>query len=250
MNSNYIISVFICVLILSCQNDSRELKEDIFACSFNKLKSSTKLEESEKSNTIKIDARIQANLKKLTSIGGELSISDSIVLNRIKEKSINTAIYSSEFLEKHNGIVEVLCSIEREMKDTTLSMENRNRLREDLWEKRTMYFNLLIGSNSGNTIRDEKRNNREQNQVRERAESMKEISLYIDADLFDVSSFKVDGKPVSLLPESTNTNIRFMVKADRKEVTLELSIIDGESCKKQFFIGEQRKKYVFHFSAC
>lgn len=240
-----ILIYLIVIFSYSCNKKDDTTEGNLFRCSFKELENFIQSKESENGNTVTIDAVIKGNIKKLIEIEGEVSFSDSIIVNSAKEKSTRFANYSTGFIEKHNGIVQILCSIEKEFLDTILNNYEKQYLRKDLWDKRSVYFNFLIQEGTkqkskSTKITDEKRAKFYKEKI--------EISLYVDVKKYDLSSTIINGEKVSFISTSTQNNLRFYVQENN--FTLQLTTITGKTCTKQYSLNGHNTKYVIQFSEC
>ena len=143
---SYVLFLFCGVLI--CCNSEEDVPTDAsYDCSFSKLENYTKTESEGFEHSLKVEGVLKANFKKISSFTGEVSVEDSIVFDRMFREETNGVAYSDSFLEKHNAIIDILCSIENDLRDSVLSEEEITVLKNSFWNKRDRYFDLLIGDN-------------------------------------------------------------------------------------------------------
>jgi hypothetical protein len=137
-------------LIGGCNNDTKEAS----SCSYEKLVSESVQTNSTNGHKIslEIEGKILANIKKLGDVEGKFRASDSIYLNLVSEIKKQTVNYSDEFLATHNAIVQILCDIENQIQDSTLNTEQRAKLFQEKMDRRTEYFDFLLGKASKTTI--------------------------------------------------------------------------------------------------
>lgn len=137
-------------LIGGCGNDTKEAS----SCSYEKLVSESVQTNSTNGHkvSLEIEGKILANIKKLGAVEGKFRASDSIYLNLVSEIKKQTVNYSDEFLATHNAIVQILCDIENQLKDSTLNTEQRAKLFQEKMDRRTEYFDFLLGKTSKTTI--------------------------------------------------------------------------------------------------
>lgn len=156
----YLIIFIVSLVGISCKNTSEqknELKENK-ACPYEALVSET-LSSSYVNGiqmNIDLEGKVLTNVKKLLNIEGKLRLNDSIFLNIEKALKTRSVMYSSDFLEIHNSLTQILCAIETDIANTT-DLNLKARLTEDKMRKRTEYFDFLLGKttvfNSKNELR-------------------------------------------------------------------------------------------------
>lgn len=195
-------------------------KSDLFPashCSFSKYEKYNLNISQNNSNELNLNGLVGANLKALKGFDLSLGIIDSFNSGAnitINKESIN---YSDKFAERHNTIVDILCSITDEMKDTTLTLSEKSRLREFFWEKRNIYFDLILNDKSINTeLKVSKKDSLRKNEnttlgdlnVNDSDVTNKTIHLY--SKDFNVSLFSfilIDGKEHLKNRPSFNANL-------------------------------------------
>lgn len=111
-------------------------------CSFKELKNTNTTSIKSTEYTAGLKGVIKGNLTKLLADGeveakGGVKISDFINI-------AENVIYTPEFIERHNAIVQVLCSIEADLNHPKIPQEQISELFKDKKKKRDEYFALLI----------------------------------------------------------------------------------------------------------
>lgn len=148
------ILMFFLLSILACKTDHPTLNnyKTISECPLKEITNRTSQEKIADGTQINgvIKAELEANMNKfIKSPSGKLEIQlfDTTNANLIKKELTETIQYSSDFLEKHNSIVQIICSIYDDLSDTTLSKVSRELLEKEKIKKRTEYFNFLLDQN-------------------------------------------------------------------------------------------------------
>jgi hypothetical protein len=137
--------IVLCVIILaSCKNNPKKSEE---SCAYQELSSKSSITETSNGHklNIEVEGKIMANLKKLADIEGRAKANDSIYIDVEKSIKKKDVTYPTDFLQTHNAIIQILCDIETQLKDATLTPTDKSRLLNDKIEKRTIYFNFLLG---------------------------------------------------------------------------------------------------------
>jgi hypothetical protein len=131
---------------LSEKNSSDEQKMDN-DCSYKRLVSYESKEKTSEGHSLVLgfELAIKPNIKKLAEGDIDAKITDTTFIKRVEKMYTESAKYSSEFIERHNAIVDMLCSIERDLKDTTLNDTIKQKLFEDRIRYRGDYMKFLIG---------------------------------------------------------------------------------------------------------
>lgn len=145
------IIIIIAILTYSCKSDKQKTTKitTSFECPYQEITISEVDEEynngSKLSAGLKID--LESNMKLLKKIGeGKINIEvrDTTVLNNVSKQISKKTLYSTNFMGTHNSIIQILCAIEKDLQDSTLSDITRNTLVNEKIKKRTDYFNFLI----------------------------------------------------------------------------------------------------------
>lgn len=143
--------VFISFLFFfSCSGDRgrdvNSLQEN--QCSYQELLSTRSKEQYEdgRKSVKNIAIQLEANTKllKLGKGAFQLGIEDTLNIDNITKNVSQEVVYSSNFVERHNSIIQILCAIEKDLLDTTISKLTRRILYEEKIRKRSDYFNLLL----------------------------------------------------------------------------------------------------------
>jgi hypothetical protein len=196
------------LLIYSCKSDQHtsEKATSSFDCPYQKIEISETNEQhndgSKLSGGIKIN--LESNTELLKKIGkGEINIefSDTTVLNNITKQISKKTLYSANFMETHNSIIQILCSIEKDLQDTTLSNISRDALLIEKIKKRTDYFNFLLSSRD--SITSEKKNTPRINKRTENISESKGQKSGITANKINVGD---DEKSSITINRVTSTN--------------------------------------------
>jgi hypothetical protein len=93
---------------------------------------------------LELKGKVMANVKKLADVEGGIGASDSIYLNLERKLEKKEVRYPDDFLATHNGIIQILCDIEKQLQDSTLSRDFKNRILEEKLKYRSDYFNFLL----------------------------------------------------------------------------------------------------------
>jgi hypothetical protein len=154
-----IISAF---LIYSCKSDQHTSEKATSSsdCPYQEIEISENNEQYNDGNKFSggIKINLESNMELLKKNGkGEITIevSDTTILNNVAKQISKKTLYSANFMETHNSIIQILCSIEKDLQDTTLSSITRDALLIEKVKKRTDYFNFLLASRD--SITDEKK---------------------------------------------------------------------------------------------
>ncbi len=232
----------------ACSNDSSIAKEEKeFNCSFEFLEKSTINSKRQSGNTARIDATINGNLNKFASLNGKLSISDTFFVKRIDVSEYEMKDYTTEFMQKHNAIINVLCAIEKQLEVGKISDSLRLEIQLNLIEKYNQYFNLTISEFNSSSHNEEKEI--KNIQVKDRKIEVNYLaSLYIDKGVFIVSDTKLNGDLLHRSGNSTSTNIRFKTK--HKNITLEFIKKNGETCTYNYQLSSKKNANVFTILPC
>jgi hypothetical protein len=175
MKKIIIITVF---LIHACKSDRHKSEEisSSFDCPFQEIEISETNEKynegSKLSGRLKID--LESNMKLLKISKGEINfeVNDTTILNNVSKQISKKTLYSRNFMETHNSIIQILCSIEKDLQDTTLSNGLRDILMNEKIKKRTDYFNFLLSSRD--SITNNKKNTSRINSINKRTENLSE----------------------------------------------------------------------------
>ena len=143
--------ISIIILLNSCKSDKPVIEEvgSNFDCPYKEILMSEISEEC--NNGSKISASLKVNLesnakliKKIGKGGVNLEFNDTTILNDVHKQISKKTLYSTGFLETHNSIIQILCSIEKDLQDTTISSVTRDALMNEKIKRRTDYFNFLL----------------------------------------------------------------------------------------------------------
>lgn len=201
-------------LIYSCKSD-KQMTEDVvsnFDCPYKEIVTSETIEEYNSGSKISVGLKVdlESNMKLIEKIGEgavNLEVNDTTVLNNIYKQISKKTLYSASFLETHNSIIQVLCSIEKDLQDTTISSTIKAALMNEKIKKRTDYFNFLlenrdsIVSENKKTSEIKKRSRRVENSSRSEGQKSG-----ITANRVNTSDTKRDEDNSTILNRVTSIN--------------------------------------------
>jgi len=87
---------------------------------------------------------VKTNLRKLANLDVEGNYGDTSILNYIKTVEKTTSNYTQDYIFQHNSIIQILCAIEKDLQDSTLSDFNKELLFKEKLNKRAEYFDFLL----------------------------------------------------------------------------------------------------------
>ena len=239
--------IIICQLCFfgGCQDKSPNEVEP-FQCSYFELKNQEIEVKNEGGNFIKgdIEFAIEGNLKKLGNAEFETSISDSSIVNYNSTTERYMTNYETGFISKHNSIIQVLCAIDRDLQDTTLSVENRDLLFREKLSRRAEYFELLLGNEKSdktarkvlpkkkaindNHIKESTKDEVVKKTIKERIE----ISIQLDEKSNGYSEIFLNNAKAPLSPNSTPKNPRVYVTSNKtKPQLIQVITRNGNVCE-------------------
>jgi hypothetical protein len=135
-------------LCSSCttDGDKGKMANNPFDCPYEALVSIEETEKLKEGSTLtgNLEFVIKSNLKKLGEGTATIGGTDTSFLGRVDRIYSERTNYSTEFLETHNSIIQLLCAIEKDLKDTSTSETVKELLFREKIEKRTQYFNFLL----------------------------------------------------------------------------------------------------------
>ena len=142
--TNYLILIILGFAFLQCQKSQPNSRLN---CSFELLRSESVTSTTSDGHRIGLEAevKIKSNVKKLATLEGTVKASDSIDINVEKTLSKREVNYPSDFLAKHNAIINLLCALETKLKDTTLPSDERLVLMQQLSKGIDQYLEVLFG---------------------------------------------------------------------------------------------------------
>lgn len=232
----------------ACSNDSSVAKkEKEFNCSFEFLEKSIINSKRQSGNTAIIGATINGNLNKIASLNGKLNISDTLFIKRIDVSEYKMKDYTTEFMQKHNTIINIICAIEKQLEIGKIPDSLQLGIQLNLIEKYDQYFNLAVSEFNSSSHNEEKEIKNTQAKDR-KIEVNYLASLYIDKGVFIVSDTKLNGDLLNRSGNSTSTNIRFKTK--HKNVTLEFTKKNGEICTYNYQLSSKKNANVFTILPC
>ena len=137
---------FLVVSIFAACNHEKEKKEKnqyLNFCSFSELKNIEikEIKSNENKNDFKIGLGIHIDKFFIDLKGLDYNyLSEDVNSTEIVEN----ITYSSERLSQHNQLCQILCSLEKDLRDTLVESERRGELRQSYDELRINYANFLL----------------------------------------------------------------------------------------------------------
>ena len=150
-----IIIMLFFLFVFACSDVEKPIQtsDNVSDCSFSKLKDIIISKEIKNGQEITIKGAIEANIDILKKKFGnvEISIEDNIALNKTIETIDERITYDQKFRSNHDAIVQILCSLEKDLEKEKLETERKKKLFDDYDEMRRKYFRYLIGERQKNT---------------------------------------------------------------------------------------------------
>lgn len=249
------ISWILALLLLSCNADKVSDKpvEKGFECSYQELNSINNSETSKNGNTANgsVEFTIKSNLEKLGKIELGINASDTLDVERVDKILKASTSYSTEFFERHNSIVQILCDIEKDLKDTTLSLSSRELLFKEKIEKRTQYFDFIL--ERGLSIEEKIGKKRNKNEKKDTVEKERDVKIENKGNLSMYQSGGVVNQttiasPKEQFPEKEKLEIVKNINLKYKEIGQEgwtcVAVTANKNNPKSFELSEDLKSFL------
>ncbi len=140
-------TIVVIFLTFSCagEREPKQKNTDESGCRFKKLKNVEHYTNRQDGtiNSAKLATDLSTRFKKFGEINVKFADSLVIINNLIKDSSKTSEIYSRAVIERYNQIVPILCNFYDGYKDTTLTKEYRQKMREKLDSLAEDFYNFI-----------------------------------------------------------------------------------------------------------
>lgn len=234
----FIFSIIGALIFCTCKNrQGPKERDDHKNCVYEKLQNEegTRVETNSKDNVNKIRITLSNNLKKLLPIelGGEIQNEYRYISAKL-DSIISKELYSEDFLQRHNAIVQILCDIEKDLNRYEFDSVKVEKLLADKGSKRDLYFNFLLdfGKNTDDSTEvpgqeTERKENKSNNQNFEKL-----VSIQLNDQSKGFSKILIDGELIS--PENSSTRLNPRILLSNYQINnsnvLQIITLKGDTC--------------------
>lgn len=161
---NATIFIFFTFCLTFCySNGEKQPDSNLLKCPYTELASYSHYTSTTGEGEINLNNKfsIYKNIQQLLNISDSFEINSGIS-KHVTNLKIDSVVYDKKFIQIHNSIIQILCAIEKDLSDTTLTFEDKKNIFNEKISKRSEYFQFLLNY-SHDGLNDKKNKSKDEN---------------------------------------------------------------------------------------